>query len=73
MLPAMVAPRGPVGAIRPVKPLPERVAGAYILRVRRAGRRWVFELIDLRSGECEHLAGLRALSRWLTSRPGGLR
>jgi hypothetical protein len=70
MLPAMVAPTSPP---RIASPRPEPAAATYILRVRPAACALVFELIDLRSGECHRLAGVRALSRWLASRPGGLR
>jgi nucleoside-triphosphatase THEP1 len=66
----MVAPITPprIDSLRP-----EPAAATYILRVRPAGRALVFEVIDLRSGERHRLAGVRALSRWLASRPGGLR
>jgi hypothetical protein len=70
MLPSMVAPLVPP-PIDP--PRPEPAAATYILRVCPAGRALVFELIDLRSGERQRLAGVRALSRWLASRPDGLR
>ena len=52
---------------------PSPAAASYILRVLPGRQGWVFELIDLRSGERLQLTSVRALWRWLAARPTGLR